>query len=325
MIDIQLVEYIKRQLQVGETQEKIKSDLLANGWTDVDINEAMLSLVPQNVPVMGQTTPIKSPRKTTPIIISIIILLVLGGGIIFAFKVYKTDPIQKINTQTAAENNNVEVAPIDDIEKNNNLENRANLPATTSNPSVNTNSSFKSIDLWTIYDKMTLALKNKDVSAFNIVSYVQVTPAQASQFSQTASFLYDQSIKTIKNDYINKWQDEKQAIYSTNPQKIDDAEVYGYAQGSVMFINKDGSWKVLLDSPEKGWNVVKKGTNKTAAQIEQDLQTMMLDSDKDGLTDEQEICSGSQQYNSKCVKTVPNKRDTNGNGWWDGIEANMNK
>lgn len=188
-----------------------------------------------------------------------------------------------------------------------------------------TNSSTTSNDLWTIYDKINLALKNKDSVLFNTYSYKQVTPDQKSQFDSIAPYLYTQSLSLDKNNYVNKWQDDKQAIYSTNPQKNDDAEVYGYKQGIIMFINENGSWKVLLDSPERGWNVVKKGTNETATQIEKELQAMMLDSDKDGLTDREETCTGAQQYDPKCIKTDPNKRDTNGNGWWDGIEANMKK
>ena len=190
---------------------------------------------------------------------------------------------------------------------------------------IDTNvSSTATVDLWSIFDKNTLALKNKDIVAFNATSYIQVTSAEESQFAQMASFLYDQSIKINKNNYVNKWQDDKQAIYSTNPVKTDDSTAYGYKQGSIMFMKKDGSWKILLSSPERNWGVSKAGTNQTSAQVEQLLQAMMIDSDKDGLTNNEETCdSGAQQYNPNCVKSDPNKRDTNGNGWWDGIEANM--
>jgi len=116
-------------------------------------------------------------------------------------------------------------------------------------------------------------------------------------------------------------QDDKQAIYSTNPVKTDDSTAYGYKQGIIMFVKKDGSWKILLSSPEKNWGVSKAGTNRTPAQVEELLQEMILDSDKDGITNMYELCEGSQMGNSKCVKTDPNKRDTDGDGWWDGIEA----
>ena len=157
--------------------------------------------------------------------------------------------------------------------------------------------------------------------SYNKYSYKQVTPEQNSQFIQFLPFLLDESSKINKSDYVNKWQDDKQAIYSTIPKKIDNTESYGYKQGIIMFINKDGFWKVLSMSPEKTWTISKKGTNHTATQIEQELQAMMLDSDKDGLTDKEETCTAD--HDPACVKTDPNKRDTNGNGWWDGIEAVM--
>ena len=142
--------------------------------------------------------------------------------------------------------------------------------------------SINSDDLWGIYDKVNLALKNKDAASYNAYSYVQVTPDQESQFVSLASFMYEWGVNVSINkaDYINKWQDDKQAIYSTNPKKMDDAKIYRYSQGFVMFIKKDSSWKVLMIIPEQGWSISKKGTNMTAAQAEQTLQTMILDSDK---------------------------------------------
>jgi hypothetical protein len=307
-MNIQIVEYIRGRLQAGESEGKIRNDLLANGWTDADINEAMASLTSQDASITGQPLPTKNTSKI--IIISIIVLVLLGFSAVFAIKIYKTDSKQKINTETT----------VDNIEK-------TNISETFVSPSPapeNTNSVSTSSDLWTVYDKMILALKNKEIPAFNTVSYVQVTPDQVSQFSQMASYLYDESVKIIKNDYVNKWQDDRQAIYSTNPKKADDAEVYRYTHGSVMFVNIDGVWKVLSNSPEVGTSVSKKGTNRTATQIEQDLLLMMLDSDKDGISDQEETCSELYKYNSKCVKTDPNKRDSNGNGLWDGIDAEMN-
>ncbi len=188
---------------------------------------------------------------------------------------------------------------------------------------VSSTTQTTSNDLWSTFDKVNLALKNKDIASYNKYSYKQVTPDETLMFGAMASFLYGQTSKIDKDAYVNLWKDSKQAIYSTNPVKTDDANIYGYAQGVISFINEGGSWKVLTVNPMLGWSVSKKGTNKTAAEVEQDLRAMMIDSDKDGLTDMDEVCGGAEKYNSKCVKTDPNKRDTNGNGLWDGIEADM--
>jgi len=195
-----------------------------------------------------------------------------------------------------------------------------NIPNTANNISTPVATTTNN-DLWLIFDKSNEALKNKDIAAYNAVSYKQVTPDQIPLFTAMATSLYNESMKLNKADFVNKWQDDKQAIYSTNPVKDDTATSYGYKTSQIMFIKTNNSWKVLM--MELGSQSLPKTWENTTAKIEQDLQAMMLDSDKDGLTDRDELCEDAQMGNPDCVKTDPRKRDTNGNGWWDGIEENM--
>ena len=44
------------------------------------------------------------------------------------------------------------------------------------------------------------------------------------------------------------------------------------------------------------------------------------DSDMDGLPDINENCEGASQYDPNCIKTNPNEKDSDGDGWWDSIE-----
>lgn len=184
-------------------------------------------------------------------------------------------------------------------------------------------------DLWLIFDKRQEALKNKDVVAYNMVLYKPILSNEVVQFNQTADLAYDIGTKLNKADFVNKWQDDRQAIYSTNPKNIETADVYAYEQTYILFIKTGGLWKIL---PEvyKSWSVSKLGTYLTTTQAEENsqaeekLQAKMLDSDKDGLKDFYETCdAGVSSYSASCVKTDPNDRDTNGNGWWDGIEEKM--
>ena len=57
MVNQQLLDYIKQQLQQGASKEQIKSSLLANSWKAQDIEEAFNSFsspaqpfTPSNVP-----------------------------------------------------------------------------------------------------------------------------------------------------------------------------------------------------------------------------------------------------------------------------------
>jgi hypothetical protein len=45
MINEQLLAYINQQIKLGESQEQIKSSLIANGWQEKLVDEAFSSLV----------------------------------------------------------------------------------------------------------------------------------------------------------------------------------------------------------------------------------------------------------------------------------------
>lgn len=154
-------------------------------------------------------------------------------------------------------------------------------------------------DLWVIFDQVTLALKNKDISSYNKLSYTQVTKEEASQFSDFIPYLIDMMSKINKSDYVSKIQDDKQAIFSIKP--IETTNNYKIEQ--IMFIKQDGLWKLLTISNKEF------------------VGKLTPDSDKDGLTDNEEICTAN--HDPKCVKTDPSKKDTDGDGWWDGIDESM--
>lgn len=355
----QLLDYIKNQLQAGESQLKIRNDLLANGWSAEDIEQAMPATSPENTPTPQQfSAPAgidytnyqasASPNRSGIIIVAIVILFMILSGTAYVFLLKPgskqvTDPEQAMydQAQNIAPTPKLSVPPNDSPKttqapvaqtKSEIATTSSTTTKKTTNPTppsasaLNSTSTQSNVqktgnttDLWPIYDKVAVALNNKDVSAFNAVSYKQVAPEEAPLFIQMAPFLAE--IVPVKSDYVIKWQDDRQAIYATNLKREDDTNFYRYKQSVIMFVKKDGVWKVLIDSPDRGWSIMKSGTTETPAQIEQSLKALTLDSDKDGLTDKVESCTTGD---SRCIKSDPNKRDTNGNGLWDGIEAEMN-
>jgi hypothetical protein len=60
MITPQLIDFIKQQLQSGLTKEKISGDLLANGWTEQDIEEGFKASINIPIPPNLSTTPSSS-------------------------------------------------------------------------------------------------------------------------------------------------------------------------------------------------------------------------------------------------------------------------
>lgn len=106
MVNQQLLNYIKQQLQQGVSQEQIKSSLMANGWQAQDIDEAFvfiqnptsqssqvpppaqtISSLPGATAIFGQAWAIYKQRLGTflgvmviPILIMIALVAVLAGG-----------------------------------------------------------------------------------------------------------------------------------------------------------------------------------------------------------------------------------------------------
>jgi hypothetical protein len=85
MINQQLLDYIKQQLQQGVTQEQIKSALMANGWQAQDIDEGFNAI---NAPVSQKqylNFATKKPAKmlkTVLVSIAGILFAVAAGGIV---------------------------------------------------------------------------------------------------------------------------------------------------------------------------------------------------------------------------------------------------
>lgn len=259
-------------------------------------------------------------KGSAPILIILLGLVVIGGGVyvydqkndlgIFGKK-ENTEPLlvveENIIKNDSEKKDNIDTSIISkDKENSNKIETKTGVVGkidskiTTNNTLVVDPIVSPITDLWGIFDQVTLALKNKDVSSYNKFSYTQVTKEEASQFADFIPYLLDMMSKINKSDYTNKLQDDKQAIFSIKPIETTD----NYKIEQIMFIKQDGLWKLLTVSNKEF------------------IGTVTPDSDKDGLTDNEEICTAN--HDPKCVKTDPSKKDTDGDGWWDGIDESMN-
>jgi hypothetical protein len=85
MINQQLLDFIKQQLQLGLTKEKITSELLENDWTVQDITEAFDTTI---TPISGFSSSVKmksnSSRKI--FLIALIIFLLASGASAYYFR-----------------------------------------------------------------------------------------------------------------------------------------------------------------------------------------------------------------------------------------------
>lgn len=124
-----------------------------------------------------------------------------------------------------------------------------------------------------------------------------------------------------KEDFVNVWSDRKQIIMATNFNVTSD-EYSIQRSRAIMFFIKDssGNLKLLSFSPTKGV-IVDKNSNASSEELNTRVVRYTEDNDNDGMPDYQEECLTGE---TGCVKTSTKLRDSNNNGWWDGVEALMN-
>jgi hypothetical protein len=113
MINQQLLDYIRQQLQLSKTKEKISSELLINGWDLQDIEEAFKSInipdteIPyQNDDIHSSVTTIKS-HSSKKVLLMIIILFVFVGG---ASAYYLKDNLKNLSLDKKVVQNQVQTA-----------------------------------------------------------------------------------------------------------------------------------------------------------------------------------------------------------------------
>lgn len=124
-----------------------------------------------------------------------------------------------------------------------------------------------------------------------------------------------------KSDFKYVWSDAKQIILTTELKREENENLVGLSKAIIYFvISTDGKIKLLKFNDSIGVSISKE--NRGAKEINTYLNKIMADLDQDGMLDDVEQCFG-QDVN--CVKTDPQNRDSDGDGFWDGVQAQFNK
>lgn len=119
-----------------------------------------------------------------------------------------------------------------------------------------------------------------------------------------------------QSDFTNVWSDSRQIILSTPWKNWDGSNIGGLLRSIIYEVNTSSGLKVLYFNNAAGV-FLPMGASTTRAQMDAELERRTVDTDQDGIPDYDEKCTNQD---STCVKTDPNKLDTNGNGFWDGVE-----
>lgn len=200
--------------------------------------------------------------------------------------------------------------------------------ATSTNPGVTSTTTVKKInpkDPWQVLGAYVGYLKAHNIEGVKSLSHQQSTTCADPKKQKECFALMDDVYALAKDisaeDYPVKMEDKKQLVLLT-PTVADNSSGRGYRQGIIVFTKTSaGDLRVLYVNPLRGWYVNTSATD-TSEATEQKLQLMMIDEDKDAVEDRVEACVSEP---SDCVKTDANKRDTDGDGWWDGVERFFKK
>ena len=179
---------------------------------------------------------------------------------------------------------------------------------------------------WGLFEQGRMAMKNHNLETLNQLYFKSETINMEECTKQLSKkecddmanefmdFGYQSMANLIRADFVNVFHDEKQVVMYTNPV-LEKTGNKSYVVNYAFFAkNSSGNLKILkfLSSSATFSDTTK-------------AITAFLDTDHDGVPDEREKCAGPDKYDKTCVKTDPTNPDTDGNGWWDGIDNELNK
>lgn len=180
---------------------------------------------------------------------------------------------------------------------------------------------------WTLFEKYIAFNKTKNIEGVRSTVYkiaaVCEDPKTRIDCEARMGAAYSYGRELQKQDFKNVWSDERQTILATDFW-IEDSEqmgVIGRFRSIIFFVkNEKGELRLLSFSPTKG------GATSRGEASQQELEDRIIrwseDKDEDGIADYDEECLGAKEGQT-CTKTNPKLRDSDGNGFWDGIQALM--
>jgi len=182
---------------------------------------------------------------------------------------------------------------------------------------------------WLVLQEYLKAAKEHDIEKIKTLSY-QIGES-CNNYNQTASSTDDcnDRMDTVhyfgnnlkRGNFKNTWSDSKQIILTTDLKREENETAIFLSRAIIYFIiDEDGNIKLLKFNDSKGVSMLKE--DRSVEEIDAYNQKRMVDTDKDGLEDEVEECLGQSE---PCVKTDPKNRDTDSDGFWDGIQAQFIK
>ncbi len=228
--------------------------------------------------------------------------LLVGGGLYYAKHTTTPNPIK------------IEESPTPQVD----TQDSTNVSQVQSSPQNSVRG------MWTTFSNYLTAAKTHNIQDLKEYAYalsdVCKDPKQEKACFDKMDAVYAAGSKLQEGDFVIRHEDGKQGILETNLMPISSDTGFGYRKSIIIFV-KDGSGnpKLISLKPSEEWRV-KRNPASTTAELQKSLEDMVKDTDQDGLTDHIEQCIfADNMLMISCVESNPNKRDSDGDGYWDGV------
>lgn len=249
-------------------------------------------------------------KKTQTILVLIVIFLGLVTITLRNKKISNEPLSENVTESTVATSTNKDILATTDS--------NSNIPATQTGNIPNR--------AWATFEKYIEYARTHNIEGVRSLSHKfngTCSKAKESEEMEKKCFaildsVYETGISMNKSDYSNVAFDSKQIILSTNPKKTDSADKVEITKNLIYFtISTNNEIKLLALELGRSFTVKKAGL--TNAELNLAVEERIKDSDNDGIENAVESCL-IKTTTSACKPTDPFQKDSNNNGYWDGIE-----
>ena len=239
-------------------------------------------------------------KKVTSLLIGLLALIIIISGVVVYKKKHPKDFVLPVRQSTNAE---VLISP-------------STLITTADDKAL-------AHRAWTTFIEYIAFAKAHDTKGLSTLTYKLsancTDPSKVKECNSAMDGLVALRNILDENMFTHIMYDSKQIILSTDYKKEENKQVRGYSHAVIYFIrDKNDALKIVGFGPSQG-RYLAKLPGQTDLELETALADRLVDTDKDGVADFVEVCKDPSP-NEVCVKTDPLNRDTDKNGYWDGIQ-----
>lgn len=176
---------------------------------------------------------------------------------------------------------------------------------------------------WAVFEAYLAAAREHDLQKVADLSYQLSDTCKDETRQEECNALMD-NVAFFGQSFVKEsmWlfgRDRKQIILTGDYVENVEGDVPSITRPIIYLVRDGDTIKLLSFNPFQGTFHFRSEDTATST-IAERLRKAVADSDRDALPDMTENCEDNTA-DTTCIKTNPRKKDSDGDGWWDSIEA----